>query len=162
MSKFFNELKRRQVIKAAIAYLVVAWVLLQVVTILLDIFHAPDWVKKAFTIFLIIGLPIWIIISWIYDFTSQGIKKTAEDSEDSEVQIISQITGKRLNSFIIVSLIIAVVLLIIRPSFFSTDSDKDYSIAVIPFDNIKVDNDKEWLSQNFTQNVNSYISKIKN
>jgi TolB-like protein len=160
MSKFFNELKRRQVIKAAIAYLVVAWVLLQVATILLDIFHSPDWVKQAFTIFLIIGLPIWIIISWIYDFTSKGIKKTAEDPENPKEQIISQITGKRLNSFIIVSLIIAVILLIIRPSFFYSDLDKEYSIAVIPFSNIKVDQDKEWLSQNFTQNVNTYLSKI--
>ncbi|MBT8287418.1 MAG: tetratricopeptide repeat protein [Bacteroidia bacterium] len=158
MSKFFNELKRRHVIKAAIAYLVVAWVLLQVATILLDIFNSPDWVKQAFTLFLIIGLPIWIVISWIYDFTPKGVEKTTEEPED---RVVRQITNKRLNLFIIVSLIIAVIILAIKPSFLSSDTNRDYSIAVIPFENIKVDEDKEWLSQNFFQSINSYISKVK-
>ena len=67
MSRFFSELKCRNVFKSAIAYLVAAWVLIQEVTVLLDIFYSPGWVKQAITIFLIIGLPIWIIISWIYD-----------------------------------------------------------------------------------------------
>ncbi len=61
MSKFYKELKRRNVIKSTIAYLVVAWVLLQVATILLDIFHSEDWIKQAFTIALAIGLPIWFL-----------------------------------------------------------------------------------------------------
>ncbi len=161
MSKFFDELKRRHVIKAAIAYLVVAWVMLQVGSFLLDTFHSPDWVQQAITIFLIIGLPIWLVISWIYDLTPKGFEKTTEEPERPEDQISSQITSKRLNLFIIVSLSIAVVLLIIRPSLFSSVSDKELAIAVIPFDNIKVDQDKEWLSQNFTQNINSYISKVQ-
>ena len=162
MSKFFKELKRRHVIKSAIAYMVVAWVILQVGSLLLDIFNAPDWVQQALTIFLIIGLPIWLVISWIYDFTPRGFEKTTDESESPEDQLIAQVTGRRLNTFIIVSLSIAVVLLIIRPSIFSSDSDKDYLIAVLPFDNIKVDQDKEWLSQNFAQNINSYISKVQN
>ncbi|MBT8287417.1 MAG: hypothetical protein KJO00_05335 [Bacteroidia bacterium] len=158
MSKFFNELKRRHVIKAAIAYLVVAWVLLQVASMLLDTFHSPDWIKQAFTIFLIIGLPIWIVISWIYDFTPKGIEKTSDKPED---QVIKQLTGRRLNLFIIVSLSIAVVLLILRPSLFSTDSNTEFLIAVLPFDNIKVDQDKEWMSTNFPQNIKSHISKVQ-
>ena len=161
MGKFFNELKRRHVIKSAIAYLVVAWVILQVGSFLLDTFNSPDWVQQALTIFLIIGLPIWLVISWIYDFTPRGFEKTTDESESPEDQLIAQVTSKRLNTFIIVSLSIAVVLLIIRPSFFSSDSDKEYLIAVLPFDNIKVDQDKEWFSQNFTQNINSYISKVQ-
>ena len=161
MGKFFNELKRRHVIKSAIAYLVVAWVILQVGSFLLDTFNSPDWVQQALTIFLIIGLPIWLVISWIYDFTPRGFEKTTDESESPEDQLIAQVTTKRLNTFIIVSLSIAVVLLIIRPSFFSSDSDEEYLIAVLPFDNIKVDEDKEWLSQNFAQNINSYISKVQ-
>jgi len=157
MSKFFNELKRRNVIKSTIAYLIIAWIVIQVALAVLPTFGAPDWIIQAIIIILAIGLPIWIIISWIYDFTPKGIEKTDEDSES---RVISQITNKRLNVFIIVGLSIAVIVLAIKPSFFSSDLDKDYSIAVIPFDNIKVDEDKEWLSQNFTQNVNSYLSKV--
>ncbi len=161
MSKFFNELKRRHVIKSAIAYMVVAWVILQVGSLLLDIFNSPNWVQQALTIFLIIGLPIWLVISWIYDFTPRGFEKTIDASESPEDQLIAQVTSKRLNTFIIISLSMAVVLLIIRPSFFSSDANKDYLIAVLPFDNIKVDQDKEWVSQNFAQNINSYISKVQ-
>jgi len=157
LKKFIEELKRRNVIKATIAYLVVAWVLLQVASILLPIINAPEWVLQLITVILTIGLPVWIIISWIYDITPQGIEKTAKDSGS---EIVNQITNKRLNVFIIVGLSIAVIVLAIKPSFFSSDLDKEYSIAVIPFNNIKVDQDKEWLSQNFTQNVNSYLSKV--
>ena len=81
MSKFFNELKRRNVIKSTIAYLVVAWIVIQVATAVLPTFNAADWVLQAIIIILAIGLPIWIIISWIYDFTPQGIEKTPEESE---------------------------------------------------------------------------------
>ena len=58
--KFFEELKRRNVIKATIAYVVVAWVLLQVTTLILPIFGAPEWVLKMLTFFIAIGFPIWI------------------------------------------------------------------------------------------------------
>ena len=99
MKKFIEELKRRNVIKASLAYLVVAWILLQVATTLLDIVHSPEWVIQSFTGILIIGLPIWIIISWIYDITPQGIEKTAKDSGS---ELVTQATNKRLNVFIIV------------------------------------------------------------
>jgi adenylate cyclase len=62
MKKFIEELKRRNVIKASLAYLVIAWVLLQVATTLLDIIHSPEWVIQTLTVILILGLPIWIII----------------------------------------------------------------------------------------------------
>ena len=71
MNKFFEELKRRNVIKSTIAYLVVAWILLQVINQLLDTFNSPDWIKQTFTVALAIGLPVWIVISWIYQLTPQ-------------------------------------------------------------------------------------------
>ena len=157
MKKFIEELKRRNVIKATIAYLVVAWILQQVFTNLLPLFDAPDWILKTITLILIIGLPVWIVISWIYELTPQGIEKTTKDSES---ELVAQATNKRLNVFIIVGLAIAVIVLAIKPSFFSSDLDKEYSIAVIPFSNIKVDDGNEWLSAGFTTDINSYLSKI--
>lgn len=75
MSKFFKELKRRNVIKETLAYLVVSWVLLQVATIILPIVDAPAWVLKTVTFFLAIGLPVWIFFSWAYQVTPEGIKE---------------------------------------------------------------------------------------
>jgi adenylate cyclase len=76
MYNFFHELKRGNVIKAAIAYMVAAWVLLQVVSLVLPIINALDWVLKTFTFFLALTFPIWIIFSWVYEITPEGIKKT--------------------------------------------------------------------------------------
>ncbi|NNK88445.1 MAG: hypothetical protein HKO90_09190, partial [Flavobacteriaceae bacterium] len=157
-NNYWRELQRRNVIKSAVAYLVVAWVLLQVFSLLLPILNAPEWILKTITLILAIGLPIWIIISWIYDITPKGIEKTASESG---TQLANQATNKRLNAFIIVSLSIAVIILTLNLSFFSTDSNKEYSIAIMPFKNIQVDENYSWLSPNFTQSVNSYLSKVK-
>lgn len=159
MKKFIEELKRRHVIKASLAYLVVAWVLLEVFALLLPMFEAPEWVLKGLTLLMAIGLPIWIVISWIYDITPEGIEKTSKDSGN---ELKTELTNKRLNVFIIVSLSIAVVVLTLNLSFFSSDSDKRYAIAVLPFDQLNVDEDNDWFSKGLRDDIHTYLSKIKN
>ncbi len=156
--KFFDELKRRNVIKASLAYLVVAWVLLQVVEFLLPMFEAPEWVLKGVTLLMAIGLPIWIVISWIYDIGPEGIEKTSKDSDN---ELKTELTNKRLNVFIIVGLSIAVVVLVLNQFVFSIDSDKEYSIAVLPFDNMSSDEDNEYFSDGVTEAILTNLSKIK-
>ena len=106
MSNFWEELKRRNVIRETLAYILVAWVLLQVADIVLPIFEAPPWILKSLTIVLITGVPIVMIISWVYELTDQGLRKTA-DLEDQE-------SGKRqkriLNILIGISAIAAIIL----------------------------------------------------
>ena len=157
MKKIIKELKRRNVIKATIAYLVVAWVLLQVAETVLPIVEAPEWILKGLVFFLAIGLPIWVVISWIYDITPQGIEKTSKGSED---QLISQITNKRLNIFILVGVVIAAIVLALNISIFS--SEKQNTIAILPFEDLISDQGNEWLSKGFTSEIHTYISKIKN
>src|SRR5210317_310197 len=103
--KFLDELKRRNVIKATMAYIVVAWVLVQVLTIILPEFEAPGWVLKTLMILMAVGLPIWMIFSWVYEVTPEGLKKTANISSDES---ITSSTNRRLNVVIIVVLIIAI------------------------------------------------------
>ena len=76
MSSFFEELKRRNVIKATIAYVVVSWVIIQVLSIVLPTIEAPDWVMKTLMTLLVIGFPIWVFFSWVYEVTPEGLKKT--------------------------------------------------------------------------------------
>ena len=109
--EYIAELKRRNVIKAAVAYIVVAWVLLQVFSILLPLFEAPLWVLRTITLLMAIGFPIWIVFSWIYEITPDGIKKTKQvKNEKSELAK----TSSKLNKLIIVFLAIAVVFLLIK------------------------------------------------
>jgi TolB-like protein len=159
MKKFIEELKRRNVIKASLAYLVISWIIVQVAQAVLPTFGAPDWVLKALIIGLAIGLPIWIIISWIYDITPEGIEKTAKVSEN---ELVTEVTNKRLNVFIIVSLSIAVIFMGLKLSNFFSDSDERYVIAVLPFDNMNVDEDNYWISNGLTKDIRTYLSKIEN
>jgi len=155
MNKFIEELKRRNVIKSTIAYLVVAWVLLQVFQMLLPMVDAPDWALKSITIIMAIGLPVWIIVSWIYDITPQGIEKTAKDSGS---ELVTQVTNKRLNAFIIASLSIAVIVLTLKLTNVFEDSNKQYAIAVLPFHNINAD---EGFSDGITFDIYTYLAAVK-
>ena len=87
--RFYKELQRRNVIKAGISYLVVSWVLLQVVALIGDILNAPSWLGRTLLITLIILLPLWLIVSWYYELTPLKKKQysktnviTDEDVED--------------------------------------------------------------------------------
>lgn len=163
MSKFFKELKRRNVIKETLAYLVVSWVLLQVATIILPIVNAPDWVLKTVTFFLAIGLPIWIFFSWAYQVTPKGIKRTAKFSED---QTLTTATNKRLNIIILITLLIAIGVSFINKSQPKVSSNTltsitEKSIAVLPFDDYSSGGDTEWFCNGVTEDIRTNLSKIK-
>lgn len=105
MSKFFNELKRRNVIKAAIAYAIVAWVLVQILSIVLPSTDAPEWVMKTIMMLMIIGFPVWVLISWVYEITPEGLKKTRKSTVKGHR---SSHINNRLNILLAVSLSVAI------------------------------------------------------
>ena len=72
----FGELRRRKVFRVAAAYAVMAWLLLQVADILLDNFGAPEWVFKSFTVLLVLGFPLAVVLAWIFDLTPGGLQRT--------------------------------------------------------------------------------------
>ena len=74
----FAELKRRNVYKVAVAYAVVAWVLIQAASIFFPAFDAPPWVMKIFIIVIIFGFPVALIFSWAFEITPEGIKLESE------------------------------------------------------------------------------------
>ncbi len=73
---FFTELKRRNVYKVAIAYGVVAWLLLQAASILFPTFEAPPWTMKVFVAVAALGFPVALIIAWAFELTPEGLKRT--------------------------------------------------------------------------------------
>src|SRR5256714_15590930 len=137
MSNFFAELKRRNVYKVAVAYVVVAWLLFQAASILLPTFEAPTWVMKAFTVFLALGFVFAVFISWAFEMTPQGMKRTADVSPD---EVIPYWSKKKFAALIIGVAVFAAGLLafqLLRSSRSTTIATADNkSIAVLPFDNL--------------------------
>ena len=107
---FFEELKRRNVVRVGIAYIVAAWLIVQVGDIARESFEAPAWVMKMVITALIAGLPIVLFFSWAYEITPEGIKKEKDIVRDDS---ISSVTGKKLDAITITLLIGAIVVVVI-------------------------------------------------
>ena len=100
---FFAELKRRNVYKVAVAYAVVAWLLLQAASIFLPAFDAPPWVMKIFIIVIIFGFPVALVLSWAFEITPEGIQL---ESEIEPNKSIARRTGRKI---VAVTIALAVV-----------------------------------------------------
>ena len=97
---FFTELKRRKVYKVAVAYAVVSWLLIQAASIFLPTFDAPPCMMKAIVVFLAFGFVLSGTLSWIFDITPQGIKRTADISPDEAVDIVRQLEAQARQEFV--------------------------------------------------------------
>src|SRR5512132_3177626 len=75
-SNFFAELKRRNVYKVAVAYLVAGWALAQGLAQVLPVFSIPNWVIQLLVVLIILGLPVALGLAWAFELTPEGIKRT--------------------------------------------------------------------------------------
>ena len=101
----YEELKRRQVFRVAVLYAGIAWIVLQAASMALPAFHAPDWVLRALIIAAVIGLVIASVLAWLYELTSQGLKRDAEVARDKKLRPL--FGGRRMNALLISVLAIA-------------------------------------------------------
>ncbi|HEY9110562.1 MAG TPA: hypothetical protein VIM92_02170 [Rhodanobacteraceae bacterium] len=109
---FFEELKRRHVVRVAIAYAVAAWLLVQIATQVFPFFDIPNWAVRLVVILLVVGLPVAVAFAWIYELTPEGIRRTeAADSPGARSEHASRQIGRKLNTVIIAVLVLAVALL---------------------------------------------------
>src|ERR1043166_5275576 len=138
MNNFFAELKRRNVYKVAITYAVVAWLLIQAASILLPTFEAPPWVMKAFVVFLALGFIGIVFVSWAFEATPEGLKRTEDVPPDVAARLPTW-SRRKFAGFIVMVALLAASLLVFsllrsRPSARSTSSSlvPEKSIAVLP------------------------------
>jgi TolB-like protein len=169
---FFAELKRRNVFRVAVAYLVAAWLLLQVADIVLDNINAPDWVIQVFMLALVVGLPVALIFAWAFEMTPEGIKR---EKDVDRSQSITQHTGRKLDRVIIGILALAVVVLVIDrvrhaqqdETPVATDTAEAQpvsaapSIAVLPFVNMSSDPEQEYFSDGISEEILNSLAKVK-
>lgn len=160
---FFRELQRRNVIKAAVTYLAVAWVILQAAAIIFPTLNASDLAMRYLLIGLIVLLPAWLIFAWVYEYTPQGFKKT--DEVDLDESIVRD-TSNRMNGVIIASLVLAVLLLLTDRIFHFTEDafhlTDEKSIAVLPFKNESSNQENQYFCNGMMEAILNHLSKIKN
>jgi hypothetical protein len=78
MDQFWEELKRRNVVRVAVAYSIVGWLVLQLTDVLLSLLSLPNWIGRAVFLFLLVGLPVVLFFAWAYELTPEGLKKERE------------------------------------------------------------------------------------
>jgi TolB-like protein/Tfp pilus assembly protein PilF len=173
---FFAELKRRNVYKVAIAYAVVAWLLLQAASILFPTFEAPSWVMKVFVATVALGFPIALILAWAFELTPAGIKRT-EDVDPFDLrsgQVLARAHTARNRTWIYVvvaSGVISIGLFFLgrytgqgRPPGEArqpgTGSLPANSIAVLPFENLSSDKENAFFAQGIQDEIITTLSKI--
>src|ERR1051325_2987005 len=108
---FFAELKRRNVYKVAVAYAVVAWLVIQVASIVLPTFHAPEWTLQVIIALIVIGFPAALVCSWAFEITPEGIVR---ESEIDRGESVRRRTGRKINAMTIVLAILAAGLLVFQ------------------------------------------------
>ena len=163
MGNLFSEMKRRNVVRVGIAYIVLGWVALQVGDVLFDMFEAPPWVGKTLAGMLLLGFPFALIFAWAFEMTPEGVKRTEEvDRSDS----ITHSTGKKLNYVIIAALVIALGYFVWeRQGLVEPEADApvasvaDKSIAVLPFVNMSSDEEQEWFVDGLTEEILNSLAR---
>ena len=160
---FFAELKRRNVYKVAVAYAVVAWLLIQAASILFPTFEAPGWVMKVFVALVALGLPIALILAWAFELTPEGIKRADQVPPE---QSIARSTGRKLDFAIIGVLALAVALLLFdrfRPKQQATahGSVAAKSIAVLRFENLSRDPDNAFFADGVQEEILTRLAKVE-
>ena len=161
MSKLFQELQRRNVIKSSISYVALSWVLLEAADIIFPIIGvAQDYIKYVLII-LIVGFPLWVVFAYIFEWTPSGFRKTDEVVPEKSM---AKTTSRRLNSYIIIGLSMAVTLLLADRIFNITGKslagEIEKSIAVLPFTNMSNDPDQEYFSDGLTDDILTQLAKI--
>ena len=176
----YNELKRRNVFRVAIAYLAGAWLLTEVAGTLFPVFGIPDWGIRFMVIVFALGFVPALIISWAYELTPEGLKREKDVVRDTS---ITHLTAKRLDGITIGLIVVALVFLLadrlwlsprlaeqsaatveaVADTVQTADAEPQYppnSIAVLPFVNMSDDAANEYFADGISEELLNLLTKI--
>ena len=157
---FFAELRRRNVYKVAIAYIVGGWALAQGIAQVFPVYDVPNWAIRLIVTLIIIGFPIALVLTWAFDFTPQGIKRT----EDVNETVLSRPKSYLWLYVVIVGALVSISLFFLgrytaRESFgFGAASEK--SIAVLPFENFSSDRENAFFADGVQDDILTALAPV--
>jgi serine/threonine-protein kinase len=163
MNGLWSELRRRNVFRVAIAYALIAWLILQIADVLFPALTLPDWTIRFVAGLLILGFPLAVFFAWAYELTPEGLKREREVDRSKS---ITHQTGRRLDRFVIAVLAVVVVMFALdrfvwnaqEPAMPATQVDR--SIAVLPFVNMSDDKANEYFSDGISEELLNLLAKI--
>jgi TolB-like protein/Tfp pilus assembly protein PilF len=160
LPKFFAELKRRNVYKIAIAYGVVAWLLMQIASQIFPFFEIPNWVVRLVVLSLIFGFPVAVVIAWAFELTPEGIKRTeAADAAGQRSRGIAWIYVVTIGVALSVGLFLLVRYTASRKQAESAELPAK-SIAVLPFESLSEDKANAYFAEGMQDEILTRLSKI--
>jgi TolB-like protein/tetratricopeptide (TPR) repeat protein len=169
MEKLWQELKRRNVLRVATVYAMAAWIVIQVAVAVFPYLGLPTWLVTAVIVLTLVGFPIALIISWVYEWGPEGVVRT-EDIDDTDA--VSRPVPKRSWGGTIT--IGALAVLLVGQYFYfkhwkaeqapmaaMADNTRSLAVAVLPFVNMSSDPEQEYFSDGLTEDIITQLAKIK-
>ncbi len=161
---FFAELKRRNVYKVAVAYAVVAWLLMQIASQIFPFFEIPSWAVRLVVLLLLLGFPVALVIAWAFELTPEGIRRT------EDVDLPTSARQSRKQAWIFVVIIAGAMSLGLfflgrytagnkAPAGLPNDVTSK-SIAVLPFDNLSRDPDNAYFAEGVQDEILTRLAKV--
>src|SRR6266481_331874 len=158
LPKFFAELKRRHVYRAAVVYAMVAWLLTQIATQVFPFFDIPNSAVRFVIVVLIIGFPIAMLLAWLYEFTSEGLVR------EEDVDPAARQSSGRVFHFTIIGILLLLIVVLIYERLPSHSSSgeliPDKSIAVLPFANFSDDKQNTFFADGIQDDILTSLAKI--
>jgi TolB-like protein/Flp pilus assembly protein TadD len=162
-ANFFGELKRRNVYRAAVAYGVVAWFLTQLTTQVFPFFEIPNSAVRFVVIALAVGFPIAMLLSWLYEFTPEGVVRT-EDLHPAQARSAQRVTGRILDFIIIGVLLLVIAMMLVGrlPSLKQTgESTSQKSIAILPLENLSEEKANAYFAEGIQNEILTRLATVR-
>jgi TolB-like protein/Tfp pilus assembly protein PilF len=161
IDNFFAELKRRNVYKVAVAYVVAGWALAQGIAQVLPVFEIPNWAVRLIVLLIAIGFPIALVIAWAFELTPEGIKRT----EDVDLSAPRVSKSRAWIYFVVIGAAISIGLFFVgrytaRTSRGQSNELPDKSIAVLPFENLSRDPENAFFTDGVQDEILADLAKI--
>jgi TolB-like protein/Tfp pilus assembly protein PilF len=172
MSSFIQELRRRNIFRVAGVYALVGWLLMQIVSVMTPALALPDWVDSFFAILLLIGFPLAILLTWAFEMTPEGMKRTETVTGGERV---AAKTGRMLDIVIITGLALLIGSLVVGNRFMpqktitpdsialeeTLPADEKPSIAVLPFADLSPNKDQGYFSDGMAEEILNVLVRVE-
>jgi TolB-like protein len=166
VNQLLAELRRRNVFRVAAAYLVVGWMVMQIVSVMTPALELPSWVDGFFAVMLMAGLPVALLLAWAFEMTPEGMQKTAPADGDAKFRPLG------ITDFVLMGLMVLVLAVVgyqisqggaapvTQPIAQTPRGETTVSIAVLPFVDLSEAGDQEYFSDGISEEILNVLVRI--